>query len=387
MNTTLKINTMKMEMKNLVRWALVMLIAFVTPCAAQAQFGVLKKVAREKIQEKKDKAKEKAKEKVKELKADAKEVVRDAVPIQEGELKGKVESLTSSPDDDPYGGNQVEQLMKRKQEASAKMDAEREARQKAGCKITESGRDQQIGTWVSRENKLTCTEHGETYMVDYNAGIIRNSKGQTVATLTEGGIDFPSINAKVITKNGGLIINGESVGNVTAQDIHLYGRRLGYFSCEANRDLVAFFFLTHTPYGQPEMRAKMKFTQFMDGNFMNAKGVRIGYIKSGQIYNVDKYYPKLGNLHYSDDETVIADNKYRVGALKFDGTVLDNNGNKIGAVKENGDILNASGSCVAHVSKDGKITDKAGKLLVQFSGNRPISAAVAYYFFFRERIR
>lgn len=348
---------MKKLLNPTMRWAIVLLIAFAAPNVVNAQFGNLKKVV--------------------------KGAVKSAVKEKVEETKSSVSTTT---DNDPYGGNQVEQLKRRKQEASAQQDAEREDRQKAGCKIIECRRDNQIASWHSRENKIVSFLDDETYIFDAAGRVIRTESGKTVATLTENGLNIPSIDANVtLPSGGGVTINGESCGKVTRQDLYIYGRRLGNFFCEAPREMVAFFLLSN--YASPETRAKMKRTQFMDGTFLNASGSRIGYIKGGALYNIDKYYPKLGTMHYSDDETVIGDNKFRVGALQYDGTVHDNSGNKIGQIKENGDIVNASGTLLARVGRDGKISDKTGKFLVQFSGERPVAAAAAYYFFFKERIR
>ncbi|MBQ4483604.1 MAG: DUF3659 domain-containing protein [Prevotella sp.] len=349
---------MKKLIKKSMRLALVVLFAFAVNNTAYAQFGNLKKVVKGAV-------KSAVKEKVEEVKP----------------------SVTAT-DNDPYGGNQVEEMQKRKREASAQQDAEREARAKAGSKITESRRDTQIGAWHYREKRLENTQTGKSYTADYEKGVITSGDGEVVATLTADGLEIPSIDAKIkFTSGGGVTINGESCGKATSQDLYIYGRRLGYFSAEATHALVTFFFLTQTPYGTPEARANMRKTQYMDGTFLDANGSRVGYIKGGQIINNNRLFPKQGNLHYDDDETVIADNSYRVGAFLYDGTVNDNNGNKIGQVKENGDILNISGKKVAHVASDGKITDASGKFLVHFSGNRPVVAAVAYYFFFKDKIR
>ncbi len=380
---------MKNNTKHILQWVLALVIALAVPNVANAQFGGLKKAV-------KNATKSTVKEKTRSDVPDYYKKKSQTTTTTTTTEKEEKTTTTTTVDDDPYGPGQIEALNKRKAEYAAEQQRAQEAREKAGCKIIESRRDNLIGSWHSKKNMLMTSKQHEsgaaqgkfvTYTADYDKNVILCNDGTVAATFTDDGVDIPSINAKVAVKNGALKINGESVGNVTTQDIHLYGRRLGYFSCEATRALVAFFFLTQTPFGTPEMRANMKRTQFMDGNFMNASGSRIGYIKAGAIYNIDKLYPKLGNLHYSDDETVIADNKFRVGALQYDGTVNDNDGNKIGQVKENGDILNAAGTRVAHVSNDGKVTDKSGKLLVQFSGDRPIAAAVAYYFFFRERIK
>ena len=352
-------------------WALAALILFAIPGVASAQSGMpdFYKKKMEKAEEAKKKAEKEAEE------AKAKEAAES----------GTVKSESAS-DDNSFGGNQVEQLMARKRAASAQMDAEREAREKAGSKIVECRRDTQIGSWHYKENKIVSELDGESYIFDAANGVIRTESGKTVATITEDGLDIPSVDAKVkLANGGGVTINGESCGKCTRQDLYIYGRRLGNFFGEAPREMVVFFLLHN--YGQPEVRANMKRTQYMDGNFMNAGGTRIGYIKGGMIYNLDKYYPKLGSMHYDDDETVIGDNKFRVGAFQYDGTVNDNNGNKIGQVKDNGDILNVSGNKVAHVGSDGKITDASGKFLVQFSGERPVAAAVAYWFFFKDRIK
>ena len=340
------------------RWALVVLMAFSVNNMAYAQFGKLKKVVKGAVN------------------SAVKEKVEEAKP-----------SVTTT-DNDPYGGNQIEEGNRRKREASAQQNAEREARAKAGSKITESRRNTQIGAWHYREKRLENTQSGKCYTADYEKGVITSSDGEVVATLTSDGLEIPSIDAKIkIGSTGGVTINGESCGKATSQDLYIYGRRLGYFSAEATRTLVTFFFLTQTPYGTPEARANMRKTQFMDGNFLDANGSRVGYIKGGQIINNNRLFPKQGNMHYDDDETVIADNNYRVGAFLYDGTVNDNNGNKIGQVKDNGDILNISGKKVAHVAADGKITDANGKFLVHFSGDRPVVAAVAYYFFFKDKIK
>lgn len=354
--------------KSIMQWAMVCLIAFTSPGMANAQFGGLKKM----------------------VKSAAKSAVDDAV-------KGKTDNVTNSAsaDSDPYGASQIDRINANKQKAEADRQKAEEQRQKVGCKIVESRRDKLVGTWNSRTNTLTSVEQFEdgamkgkfiTYTWNPSTGEIKRNDGAVAATIQDGKMQIPSISATVeINSTGGLVIDGESCGKVTRQDIYIYGRRLGQFYCEATRDLVAFFFLNN--YATPEMRAKLKRTQFMDGNFLNASGTMVGYIKGGMIYNTSKLIPKQGSMHYSDDETVIGDNKFRVGALQYDGRVDDNNGNKIGQVKANGDILNASGAKVAHVSNDGKITDKAGKFLVKFTGDRPVAAAVAYYFFFRDKIR
>ena len=344
---------------NIMRWAMVCLIAFTAPGMASAQFGGLKKM------------------------------VNKATKSVSSE--GSSSSSAASSDADPYGASQIDRINANKQKAEADRQKAEAARQQAGCKITESRRDKLVGSWNSRTNTITSAEQSAdgkfiTYTWNPSTGEIKRNDGEVVATIQDGKMYIKSINATVeINSTGGLKIDGESCGKVTRQDIYIYGRRLGQFNCEATRDIVAFFFLNN--YATQEMRAKLRRTQFMDGNFLNASGTMIGYIKGGMIYNTSKLVPKQGSMHYSDDETVIGDNKFRVGAMQYDGRVDDNNGNKIGQVKENGDILNASGVKVAHVSSDGKITDKAGKFLVKFSGDRPVMAAVAYYFFFRDRIR
>ena len=358
-----QLTTMKKQKNNFMRLILLVLIAVFVPNMANAQFGGLKKAMKNAV------------------KNTTSSVVNDAK-----ESATASESVTSS--SDPYGGNQVEQMKQRKREASEKQNADREARKKAGCKIIECRRNNQIGSWHSSENKMVSMVDNETYIFDAAAGNIHTESGKTVATLSNGVLDIPNINAKVkINSTGGVEINGESCGKATRQDLYIYGRRLGNIFCEAPREMVVFFLLTQTPYGTPEARANMRRTQYMDGTFLDASGARIGYIKGGQIINNNRLFPKQGNLHYDDDETVIADNNYRVGALLYDGTVNDNSGNKIGQVKENGDIINISGKKVAHVDAKGKITNSAGKFLVQFSGERPVVAAVLYYFFFKDKIK
>lgn len=377
---------MKQNANQVMRWILLVFIAFAMPNVASAQFGGLKKAV-------KSTAKTTTKEETKSSSSGAPDFFKKKQAQSNTNTEAKAEETKepetkTTADEDPYGGNQVEMLMKRKQEASAKQNEERAARKAAGCKIVESRRDNQIGSWHSSENKMVSTVDGESYIFDAAAGVIRTGSGKTVATINNGEMSIPSIDAKIkINSSGGITINGESCGKATRQDLYLYGRRFGWLSCEAPREMVTFFLLTQTPYGTPEARANMKRTQFMDGTFLNAAGSRIGYIKGGQILNNDRLFPRQGNMHYDDDETVIADANYRVGALLYDGTVNDNNGNKIGQVKENGDILNISGKKVAHVGTDGKITDAAGKFLVQFSGDRPVAAAVAYYFFFKSKIK
>ncbi len=382
---------MKQNANQVMRWILLVFIAFAMPNVASAQFGGLKKAV-------KSTAKTTTKEETKSSSSGAPDFFKKKQAQSEAEAKAKTEEKEEesksgwnnkkATDEDIYGANQFEEMNKRKQEAAAKQAEEREARKKAGCKIVESRRDNQIGSWHSSENKMVSTVDGESYIFDAAAGVIRTESGKTVATINNGEMSIPSIDAKIkINSSGGITINGESCGKATRQDLYLYGRRFGWLSCEAPREMVTFFFLTQTPYGTPEARANMKRTQFMDGTYLNAAGSRIGYIKGGQIINNDRLFPRQGNLHYDDDETVIADANYRVGALQYDGTVNDNNGNKIGQVKENGDILNVSGKKVAHVGADGKVTDAAGKFLVQFSGDRPVIAAVAYYFFFKSKIK
>ena len=382
---------MKQNANQVMRWILLVFIAFAMPSMASAQFGGLKKAVKSTV-------KSTTKEETKSSSSGAPDFYKKKQAQSEAEAKAKTEEKEEesksgwnnkkATDEDIYGANQFEEANKRKQEAAAKQAEEREARKKAGCKIVESRRDNQIGSWHSSENKMVSTVDGESYIFDAAAGVIRTESGKTVATLNNGELNIPSIDAKIkINSSGGITINGESCGKATRQDLYLYGRRFGWLSCEAPREMVTFFFLTQTPYGTPEARANMKRTQFMDGTFLNAAGSRIGYIKGGQILNNDRLFPRQGNLHYDDDETVIADANYRVGALQYDGTVNDNSGNKIGQVKENGDILNVAGKKVAHVAADGKITDAAGKFLVQFSGDRPMAAAVAYYFFFKSKIK
>ena len=371
---------MKKSENYLVRLALAMLVAFAVPSVASAQFGGIKKAAKSTVKSETKSSSSSAPDFYKKKQQQSSETAKEVEP------EAETPPTNTTTNDDPYGGNQVEQMMARKRAASAQQDAEREARAKAGSKIIECRRDQQIGSWHYKENKIVSMLDGESYIMDAAAGVIRTESGKTVATLTADGLDIPSIDAKVkLASGGGISINGESIGKVTSQDVYIYGRRLGNFFSEAPRTMVAFFLLYN--YAQPEVRANMKRTQFMDGNFMDANGTRLGYIKGGMIYNNDRLIPKQGSMHYDDDETVIGDRDFRVGAFQYDGTVNDNNGNKIGQVKDNGDILNVSGKKVAHVSSDGKITDATGRFLVQFSGQRPVSAAVAYWFFFKNKIR
>ena len=308
--------------------------------------------------------------------------------------------------DDPYGGNQVEQLMNRKRQAEEELQRKQEAQKNAGCKIIESSRDTLIGAWHSSKGMIISKKQYESgpmqgkfiaYKVYYDKGAIANNEGKVVAKLTDEGLEIYDPDMKVGIKNGGLSINGEPCGVVTRQDITIYGRRLGYFSCEATRELVAFFFLHD--YLQPGELQKMKtareeqkkreaeaaasfkanMMKVTAGSITSPTGNVLGKIDgSGDVYN--KSGQRIG--HVSSDGKVTASGG-TVGSFNANGMVYDKTGSPIGRLQPNGSVENAGGSRIGHIYNDGNFGDSSGSYVAKFSGTGKYVAAVCYYFFFR----
>jgi hypothetical protein len=312
--------------------------------------------------------------------------------------------------DDPYGGNQVEQLMKRKREASAELERKAQAQKNAGCRIVECSRDTLIGSWHSGKGTIISKKQHESgpaqgafisYKVDYEKGAIECNDGSVVAKLLDDGLDILDRDMKVTIKNGGVSINGEPCGVVTRQDITIYGRRLGYFSCEATRELVAFFFLHD--YLQPEDLQKMKtirveqkkreaeaaaafnsnMMKISTGNFTSPTGTVIGRISaSGDVYN--KSGQRIG--HVSSDGKV-SNASGSAGSFNAKGMVYDKTGSPIGRIQPDGAVENSGGSRIGTIYNDGNLGDRSGSHVARFSGTGRYVAAVCYYFFFRNDIR
>ncbi len=308
--------------------------------------------------------------------------------------------------DDPYGGNQVEQLMNRKREAEAELQRKQEAQKNAGCKIVESSRDTLIGAWHSSKNMIISKKQHESgpaqgkfiaYKVYPDKGAIACNDGKVVAKYTDDGLEILDLDMKVTIKNGGLSINGEPCGVVTRQDITIYGRRLGYFSCEATRELVAFFFLHD--YLQPGELQKMKtareeqkkreaeaaanfkanMMKVSAGNITSPTGTVLGKIDaSGDVYN--KSGQRIG--HVSSDGKVTASGG-TVGSFNANGMVYDKTGSPIGHIQPNGSVENSGGSRIGQIYNDGNFGDSSGSYVAKFSGTGKYVAAVCYYFFFR----
>lgn len=308
--------------------------------------------------------------------------------------------------DDPYGGNQVEQLMNRKREAEAELQRKQEAQKNAGCKIVESSRDTLIGAWHSSKNMIISKKQHESgpaqgkfiaYKVYPDKGAIACNDGKVVAKIVEDGLEILDMDMKVTIKNGGLSINGEPCGVVTRQDITIYGRRLGYFSCEATRELVAFFFLHD--YLQPGELQKMKtareeqkkreaeaaaafkanMMKVTAGSITSPTGNVIGKIDAGgDVYN--KSGQRIG--HVSSDGKVTASGG-TVGSFNANGMVYDKTGSPIGHIQPNGSVENSGGSRIGHIYNDGNFGDSSGSYVAKFSGTGKYVAAVCYYFFFR----
>ena len=282
--------------------------------------------------------------------------------------------------------------------------------QSTGCRIVESSRDTLIGAWHSSKNMIISKKMHESgpaqgkfisYKFYPEKGAILCNDGQVVGKIVEDGLEILDLDMKVGIKNGGLSINGEPCGVVTRQDITIYGRRLGYFSCEATRELVAFFFLHD--YLQPGELQQMKekregqkkreaeagaafkanMMSITAGNFTTPTGTVIGKISaSGDIYN--KANQRIG--HVASDGK-ITDFNGVAGSFNANGMVYDKTGSPIGRIQPNGSVENVSGSRIGSISNDGRLGDSSGSTLVKFSGSGKYVAAVCYYFFFRSDIR
>ena len=312
--------------------------------------------------------------------------------------------------DDPYGGNQVEQLMARKRAAAEEQNRKAEAQKNAGCKIVESSRDTLIGAWHSSKDMIISKKMHESgpaegkfisYKVYYDKNVIACNDGKVVAKLVDDGLEILDLDMKVTIKNGGLSINGEPCGVVTRQDISIYGHRLGYFSCEATRELVAFFFLHD--YLQPGELQKMKtaraeqkkreeeaaanfkanMMKVSAGSFTSSTGSVIGKIDSnGDVFN--KSNQRIG--HVSSDGKVTSANG-TVGTFNAKGMVYDKTGSPIGHIQPNGSVEDSSGSRIGQIYNDGNLGDRSGSYVAKFSGSGKYVAAVCYYFFFKSSLR
>ena len=315
-------------------------------------------------------------------------------------------STVAHAQDDPYGGNQVEQLLNRKRQAEAELQRKQEAQKNAGCKIIESSRDTLIGAWHSSKDMIISKKQHESgpaqgkfiaYKVYPDKGAIACNDGKVVAKYTDDGLEILDLDMKVTIKNGGLSINGEPCGVVTRQDITIYGRRLGYFSCEATRELVAFFFLHD--YLQPGELQKMKtareeqkkreaeaaanfkanMMKVSAGNITSPTGTVLGKIDaSGDVYN--KSGQRIG--HVSSDGKVTASGG-TVGSFNTNGMVYDKTGSPIGHIQPNGSVENSGGSRIGQIYNDGNFGDSSGSYIAKFSGSGKYVAAVCYYFFFK----
>ena len=304
----------------------------------------------------------------------------------------------------------IEALMQNKQQAEAEMEKKAKAQQEAGCKIIESSRDTLIGSWHSSKNTITSKKMHEggpakgefiSYKVDYSKGVIECNDGTIVAKLLDDGLEILDNGMKVTINNGGVAINGESCGVVTRQDITIYGRRLGYFSCDATRELVAFFFLHD--YLNPADLQKMKVAReeqkkreaeaeaafkanmmtITAGNFTSPTGTVIGKITAGgDVYN--KAGQRVG--HVSSDGKV-TNASGTAGSFNAKGMVYDKTGSPIGHIQPNGSVENASGSRIGQIYNDGNYGDRSGSTVAKFSGTGKYVAAVCYYFFFSSSIR
>lgn len=319
-----------------------------------------------------------------------------------------VSSLSAQ--DDPYGGNQVEQLMNRKRLAEAEQKRKAEAQQNAGCRIVESSRDTLIGAWHSSKNMIVSKKQHESgsakgqfisYMVYYDKNVIACNDGNVVAKLTDDGLEILDMKMKVTIKNGGVSIDGEPCGVVTRQDITIYGRRLGYFSCDATRELVAFYFLHD--YLKPGELQKMKVAReeqkkreeaaaasfkanmmlITEGSIISPTGNLIGKITSnGDVYN--KSNQRIG--HVSKDGKVTGASG-SVGSFNAKGMVYDKTGSPIGHIQPNGSVEDAGGSRIGQIYNDGNFGDRSGSYIAKFKGEGKYVAAVCYYFLFRNALR
>ena len=304
----------------------------------------------------------------------------------------------------------IEQLMQRKQEAQEEMEKKAKAQQEAGCKIIESSRDTLIGSWHSSKNTIVSKKMHESgsaagefisYKVDYSKGVIECNDGTVVAKLVDDGLEILDTGMKVTISNGGVSINGEPCGVVTRQDITIYGRRLGYFSCDATRELVAFFFLHD--YLNPDDLQKMKVAReeqkkreaeaeanfkanmmtITAGNFTSPTGTVIGKMAAnGDVFN--KAGQRVG--HVSSDGKV-TNASGTAGSFNAKGMVYDKTGSPIGHIQPNGSVENASGSRIGQIYNDGNYGDRSGSTVAKFSGTGKYVAAVCYYFFFSSSLR
>ncbi len=311
---------------------------------------------------------------------------------------------------DFFGGNQVEQLLNRKRAAQAEQQRNAQARKSAGCRIVECSRDTLIGSWHSDKDMLIRKKQHESgpargkfisYKIYPDKGAIACNDGKVVAKITEEGLEIPDLDMKVDIKNGGVSINGEPCGNVTRQDITIYGRRLGYFSCEASREIVAFFFLHD--YLQPGELQKMKTARqeqkkreaegmanfkanmmsITAGNFTSPTGTVIGKISAGgDVFN--RAGQRIG--HVSSDGKV-SDFNGNAGSFNASGMVYDRTGSPVGRIQPNGAVENSGGSRMGTIYNDGNLGDASGSYIAKFSGSGRYVAAVCFYFFFRSDLR
>lgn len=305
-----------------------------------------------------------------------------------------------------FGGGQVEQLMKRKREAGAEQRQNAQAKENTGCRIVDSSADTLLAAWHSSKDMIITKKMHEdgpakgkfiSYKYYPDKGAIACNDGNVVAKIVEDGLEILDRDMKVTIKNGGVAINGEPCGVVTRDDITIYGRRLGYFSCEATRELVAFFFLHD--YLNPDDLQKMKVAReeqkkraaeaeaafkanmmlVTAGDFTSPTGTVIGKIASnGDVFN--KAGQRLG--HVSSDGKV-TDFNGNAGSFNAKGMVYDKTGSPIGHIQPNGPVEDASGSRIGHIYNDGRFGDSTGSTLAKFSGQGKYVAAVCYYFFFR----
>ena len=184
---------------------------------------------------------------------------------------------------------------------------------------------------------------------------------------------------------------------VTRDDITIYDRRLGYFSCEATRELVAFYFLhdylnladlqkmkvAREEQRKREAEAQAAFKANMmlvtAGDFTSTTGTIIGKIDAnGNVFN--KAGQRIGQVSSNGKVTGFNGN---AGSFNAKGMVYDNTGSPIGHIQPNGPVENANGTRIGHIYNDGRFGDSSGSTVAKFSGNGKYVAAVCYYFFFR----
>lgn len=304
----------------------------------------------------------------------------------------------------------MEQLLSRKRAAEAELERKAEAQKNAGCKIIESSRDTLIGAWHSSKDMIISKKQHEdgpakgkfiAYKVYYDKGAIVCNDGKVVAKIVDDGLEILDTGMKVTIDRGGVSINGEPCGVVTRQDISIYGKRLGFFSCEATRELVAFFFLHD--YLNPDDLQKMKtareeqkkreaeaeasfkanMMKVTAGNFSSVTGTVTGKIDAGgNVFN--KAGQRIG--HVSADGKVSAASG-TVGTFNAKGMVYEKTGSPVGHIQPNGSVEDASGSCIGQIYNDGRFGDRSGSTVASFSGGGKYVAAVCYFFFFGDSIR